>query len=1561
MSYIISDSNGFNHSNSHIPQLISKFFRSPLNHLSFFFLLQNLEFQTKQVRMSNKADMVEIKDAAKCDSEMAALLETDGAMPAIKTRRVGDFVVVDKAGVPEPIEALQFFQKDLFLSGVVYPAQGPTTKETGRRVELIGPLRSFSLDCSGKEVAVSLHTDAATYITVRPAASYKKVFSNLSGQADITFEVVQALMPQLGGNVQASLEEIIARLARTKTVKGFNTPREGLLLNGKFLLAQLTKMDIGSSAGSKGAVSNLGDTAFAKALADALKDFKYVGAQGANAGIVISRDPRAKKTDEATEGDAQMQADIEFARQLQAKMDVEARGRGRAGPPKGQSAEYIKVSEAEIADDYPAPTPYNKEEEETDELLLYDEELAEYDPECLPRRLLTDFSIYNSDGLMATLELLPMLAGVDTDVELYASGVVVDDDGDFSGAQTLVADADGAGGSSSAAAAAGGSSGAGSAGTEPAPKASDAGMRMYLSQIREWVVEFGAEMLFITIRTDVAWYRLSVPAQKYKPWFDVVLKCSRIAARVLGMISEESRASKVSFADVVKRLSKEEPDKSLTFISKRPDAVERYLAVHAQILLSCFSNFPVKAVRNSAFATTLKDKLAAVRHSKLYRTAIKSKTNRAVNRNPMKDRAAGGRSKPMTATATTMVKSVWQAYFIVSEKLQAEEGAEGAEAAAVAQEVEEDLNEEENDEEIVEDALAKPSPAKKGKGKTKKAATKPKAPKVAWVGAPTSTTGGHKFYSSFTLGDQTITLGDAIALAAIADSDDESTEETVAADEPLGLVQCMWQDASGGKHIQLRVLVRGVDTVLGDAASDSELFLTTEVETFLLSTVVGKVNVHRMARAWDSSRRVDYFKEDAALRARNEEAARAGTPLELFWRRQYVPEKGMFCDPPKNLTFGTRLAEEEDEVEAGVHALADNSGFVKDGVTYKIGDFMFVGPEVFEQMPEASHDVQLPEYLANSRFHKGSHVGLRAWGIGRLVKLGAAASKKTTRDANDKLSTVTLQRFWRPEDISEDAAYRATSFYEVYAGDEELTVDIDDVVGPVKVLPRGNSTDISTFSCVGTFTKKKKAFGPAPKDLATTASGSTDVEMMDATGTAHSGNDGIALATMDIFAGVGGLSEGMHQAGAAYTQWAIEYESPAADAFKLNNPDAAVFCNNCNVLLHAAMVKSGQDSDCLASVEAIEASKNLPAEDMAALPRPGEVDFICGGPPCQGYSGMNRFNKGNWSMVQNSMVMSFLSYADFYRPRYFLLENVRNFVSHNKSFTFRLTVRSLLDMGYQVRFGVLNAGNFGVAQSRKRTFIWAAAPGELLPDWPQLMHAFRTPQLTINLPGNVQYTAVPQTDGAPLRPITVRDAIGDLPAIGNGHDLDSMDYAGPAISAFQRHVRGDCSRLTEHISKQMNELNLERCRCIPKNCPGADWRVLEEIVAADPSRAEFKGQPLVPWCLPNTADRHNGWRGLFGRLDWSGHFPTSTTDPQPMGKVGQVFHPEQDRIVSVRECARAQGFPDHHRFSGNVHNKHRQVGNAVPPPLAAALGRQLRKALEKHAEEQAEELMMAQM
>ena len=63
---------------------------------------------------------------------------------------------------------------------------------------------------------------------------------------------------------------------------------------------------------------------------------------------------------------------------------------------------------------------------------------------------------------------------------------------------------------------------------------------------------------------------------------------------------------------------------------------------------------------------------------------------------------------------------------------------------------------------------------------------------------------------------------------------------------------------------------------------------------------------------------------------------------------------------------------------------------------------------------------------------------------------------------------------------------------------------------------------------------------------------------------------------------------------------------------------------------------------------------------------------------------MNRFNQSTWSKVQCEMILAFLSFVDYFRPKYFLLENVRNFVSFNKGQTFRLTLASLLEMGYQV-------------------------------------------------------------------------------------------------------------------------------------------------------------------------------------------------------------------------------------------------------------------------------------
>lgn len=202
----------------------------------------------------------------------------------------------------------------------------------------------------------------------------------------------------------------------------------------------------------------------------------------------------------------------------------------------------------------------------------------------------------------------------------------------------------------------------------------------------------------------------------------------------------------------------------------------------------------------------------------------------------------------------------------------------------------------------------------------------------------------------------------------------------------------------------------------------------------------------------------------------------------------------------------------------------------------------------------------------------------------------------------------------------------------------------------------------------------------------------------------------------------------------------------------------------------------------------------------------------------------------------------------------------------------------------------------------------------------------------------------------------MKDVIGDLPSLRNGASESPIERSQPPISAFQREIRGRADGLLDHVCKPLSILNLKRCSCIPPE-QNHDWRYLRVLVESgqEPERHKWtengkeKDDLLVPWCLPNTEAKHNGWRGLFSRLDLQGHFPTSVTDPNPMGKVGQVFHPKDHRIVSVRECARSQGFPDHFQFYGPIGSRHRQVGNAVPPPLARALGTMFRAALDRKA------------
>ena len=297
----------------------------------------------------------------------------------------------------------------------------------------------------------------------------------------------------------------------------------------------------------------------------------------------------------------------------------------------------------------------------------------------------------------------------------------------------------------------------------------------------------------------------------------------------------------------------------------------------------------------------------------------------------------------------------------------------------------------------------------------------------------------------------------------------------------------------------------------------------------------------------------------------------------------------------------------------------------------------------------------------------------------------------------------------------------------------------------------------------------------------------------------------------------------------------------------------------------------------------------------------------------------------------------FLEFVEFLNPRFVLIENVTGILSLNKGAAIRALQVALTDLGYEVRLGVLQAGNYGIAQSRWRVFLWGANKGNALPEFPEPTHLF--PKKTIfGATEFKDFVVTPPSDKQtlfwdPKPTVTVGDAIRDLPAIRNGGGQDVMSYRSEPKSEFQESMRlfTSSDELFDHRTKRLGDVMLERCKAVPKNKKGAGWLDLPD---------HLKPKNLV---------RHgdNRYPNRFGRLHWDGIFNTILCEAHPYWSA--VFHPSQARVLSIRECARAQGFPDHFRFYGPPTKRYEQVGNAVPPLLAEQLGLELIEAAAKRA------------
>nr|AAC39356.1 Met2-type cytosine DNA-methyltransferase [Daucus carota] len=1474
------------------------------------------DFKEKVVQISKKASIIETKKDRCVDEEEMAVRLTAGQEDGRPCRRLTDFILHNSDGVQQPFEMLEV--DDLFISGLILPLEESSQKEDcSIRCEGFGRIEDWAI--SGYEDGVPIiwvSTDVADYDCVKPSAAYKKHYEHFFAKATACIEVYKKLSKSSGGNPDLSFDELLAGVVRAMNgMKCFSrgvSIKDFIISQGEFIYNQLVGLDETSKDDQQ-----FLELPVLVALRDEssrhVNDFQE--RIGCTNGTLKIRDNEDQKNSVTEEGE-----DKKMARLLQEeefwKSMKQKKGQGSR---VASTKYYIKINEDEIANDYPLPAYYKTANQETDEYIIFDGGLDACYTDDLPRSMLHNWALYNSDSRLISLELLPMKPCAEIDVTIFGSGVMTEDDGSGFNLETDTSHSS--------------SSGSGTANVD--------GIPIYLSAIKEWMIEFGSSMVFISIRTDMAWYRLGKPSKQYAPWYEPVLKTARVAISIITLLMEQARVSRLSFMDVIKRVSEFEKGHP-AYISSIPAVVERYIVVHGQIILQQFLEFPDEKIKKSAFVAGLTKKMEERHHTKWLVKKKKILQRDEPNLNP---RAAiapvVSKRKAMQATTTRLINRIWGEFYSNYSPEDMKEGITSDEKEDEEAEEQEEIDDEEEDEEKETLVALEKTPTPTSTPRKSKSNSKLKD--VSWNGKPAvKRSSGEMLYKQATLHGNMIAVGGAVL------TDDASCLNLPA----IYYVEYMFE-SSDGKMIHGRLLRQGSETVLGNTANEQELFLTNECMEFELMDVKMPVIVEIRSRPWGHQHRKINANADKIDKARAVERKNKGLETEYYCKSLYWPERGAFFSLPVNcMGLGSGICSScsanKDHTEKEKFSVSScKTSFVYKGTEYSVHDFLYVSPDQFAT-----------ERVGQETFKGGRNVGLKAFAICQLLEV---VVPKKPQQADDSSTEVKVRRFYRPEDISDEKAY-CSDIREVYYSEETHTLLVEAIEGRCEVrkksdLPTCDAPTIyeHVFYCEYLYDPHKGSLKQLPSNIKlrySTVKGAYDSSLRKNKGKCKEGEDDLeaekskenCLATLDIFAGCGGLSEGLQQSGVCRTKWAIEYEEPAGDAFKLNHPDTTMFINNCNVILKAIMDKSGDADDCISTPEAADLAAKLSEEELKNLPLPGQVDFINGGPPCQGFSGMNRFNQSSWSKVQCEMILAFLSFADYYRPKYFLLENVRNFVSFNKGQTFRLAIASLLEMGYQVRFGILEAGAFGVPQSRKRAFIWAASPEETLPgSWPEPMHVFAAPELKVALPGNKHYAAVRSTQaGAPFRAITVRDTIGDLPMVTNGASKTTLEYRCDPISWFQKNIRANMMVLTDHISKEMNELNLIRCQRIPKR-RGADWHDLpEEKVKLSTGQLV----DLIPWCLPNTAKRHNQWKGLFGRLDWEGNFPTSITDPQPMGKVGMCFHPDQDRIVTVRECARSQGFPDSYQFYGNILHKHRQIGNAVPPPLAYALGRKLKEALE---------------
>ena len=368
----------------------------------------------------------------------------------------------------------------------------------------------------------------------------------------------------------------------------------------------------------------------------------------------------------------------------------------------------------------------------------------------------------------------------------------------------------------------------------------------------------------------------------------------------------------------------------------------------------------------------------------------------------------------------------------------------------------------------------------------------------------------------------------------------------------------------------------------------------------------------------------------------------------------------------------------------------------------------------------------------------------------------------------------------------------------------------------------------------------------------------------------------------DLFAGCGGLSLGLENAGFNCV-FVNEIDEVFAETHYFNNqiPLDNYYVGDINKLVSEIALIKDKVSD---------------------------LDLVCGGPPCQGFSEANR--QRVIDDPRNNLYKAYLQFLKASKPKFFIMENVVGMAKKIDEIIDNFNL--YLNSEYDIHYSILNAHDFGAPQSRKRFFIIGNRVG------------VNTKQIFKDIKKE-----------AGINNFVLRDALENLPKlqpkyIRNNNDLENKEFGFSITKQMTKRTKYldfiNNLKSFDYVLNHKNRYNNDR-----------DIEIFTKL----PQGANSL-HPSIKNIMPY-ASRNHMFKDKYFKLDETKTCKTITSHMK--FDCNMYIHPNQSRGLSPREAARVQTFPDDYFLRGSQNNWFAQVGNAVPVKLAEILGKHIIKYL----------------